>query len=345
MTIRVLIVDDSALMREVLGQILQRAGGIEVVGTAPDPLKAHALILERKPDVVTLDIEMPRMDGLTFLEKLLRERPIPVVMVSTLTERGSAQALRALELGAVDVVGKPKLDLRTGMFALGDELVSKVRAAAHARPRVGAPIRGSIAPLPKPIARAAADSSRRVIALGASTGGTEALCRVLQALPANTPPVLIVQHMPASFIKPFAQRLDRISRLEVKEAVDGDTLRSGRVLIAPGGRHMRVVSGPSGRAVRLSEEPRDALHRPSVDVLFESCAQVLGRFATGVLMTGMGADGALGLHAMRQAGARTIAQNEASCVVFGMPRAAIERGAAREILALDAIASALSAAS
>jgi two-component system chemotaxis response regulator CheB len=322
---------------------LAQAQGIEVIGTAPGATKALQLIRDRKPDVVTLDIEMPGMDGLTFLETLLKERPVPVVMVSTLTERGSTQALRALELGAVDVVGKPKLDVRTGMFVLADELVAKVRAAAHARPRVGRAPRVSLAPVQKLPSRTLQDGPARVIALGASTGGTEALCRVLQALPASSPPVLIVQHMPAAFIKTFAQRLDRISRLEVREAVDGDKLRGGCALIAPGGRHMRVVSGPSGRAVRLSEEPREVLHRPSVDVLFHSCAQVLSRFATGVLMTGMGADGAAGLLAMRQAGARTIAQDEASCVVFGMPRAAIERGAAQEVLDLDAIAAALGA--
>lgn len=344
MTIRVLIVDDSALMREVLGQILQRAGGIEVIGTAPDPVKAMQLIRERKPDVLTLDIEMPRMNGLTFLEKLLQERPLPVVMVSTLTERGSTQALRALELGAVDVVGKPKLDMRTGMFALADELVAKVRAAAYARPRVGRAPRAIVTPAPKVGSRTLQDGPNRVIALGASTGGTEALCRVLQALPVNAPPVVIVQHMPASFLRAFASRLDRLSRIEVKEAADGDALRSGLALLAPGGRHMRVVSNANGRMVRLGDEPREGLHRPSVDVLFQSCAQALGRFATGVLMTGMGVDGALGLLEMRQAGARTIAQDESSCVVFGMPRAAIERGAAQEVLALDEIAAALSSA-
>jgi two-component system, chemotaxis family, protein-glutamate methylesterase/glutaminase len=339
MTTRVLIVDDSALMREVLTQIFKQAGGIDVVGAASNPIVAMEMIRSLKPDVLTLDVEMPRMDGLTFLEQLLNERPMPVIMVSTLTERGSSTALRALELGALDVVGKPKLDVRAGTFAVAEELVAKVKGAAQARPRTPR----AAAPPPQPALRALRPSAGRVIAIGSSTGGTEALVRMFQALPADGPAIVIVQHIPAAFTPPFAERLGRTSRVQVKLGSDGEALRPGCALLAPGGSHMRVVRAGTGLSVRLSAEPAQALHRPSVDVLFESCAQSVGSKAIGVLLTGMGQDGAAGLLSMRKAGSRTIAQDEATCVVFGMPKAAIALGAAERVLGLDAIAPALAA--
>lgn len=335
--IRVLVIDDSAVVRNVLSQALATDPGIEVVGTAQDPYVAREKIMQLKPDVLTLDVEMPRMDGLTFLEKLMKSRPMPVIMVSTLTEKGAAETLRALELGAIDYVEKPKSDVRELLPKLAAEITAKVRVAARAR----------IAPrpaLPTPTARVAVTQNLRIGALdqivcvGASTGGTEALKTFLTAFPAEAPAVVIVQHMPERFTRAFAERLDGICDVRVKEAADGDRCVAGRVLIAPGNFHMRLVRDGAGAVVRMNSEAPVNHHRPSVDVLFHSAAEVLGRRAVGVIMTGMGDDGAEGLLAMRRAGARTIAQDEATSVVFGMPRVAIEKGGAEQVLPLERLA-------
>jgi len=349
---RVLIVDDSALMRELLGEILGRASDIEVVGAARDPIQAQTMLQATRPDIMTLDVEMPKCDGLTFLGELMRSHPLPVVMVSSLTERGSDLALRALELGAVDVVEKPKFDLRAGVMLRADELVSKVRAAARARPRIGAARR--VLPAPggaesgrmvraRPSGAQPAATLRgspyagRLIAIGASTGGTEALAELLSDMPADAPPILIVQHMPERFTAKFAARLNGLCRIRVAEAKDGDAIQAGTALLAPGGLHLCVVAGSGGYVARLRREPENVAHRPSVDVLFDSVTQLRSQ-ALGVILTGMGADGARGLLAMRQAGARTFAQDEASCVVFGMPKEAILRGAAEQVLPLSSLA-------
>jgi two-component system chemotaxis response regulator CheB len=346
--VRALVVDDSALMRQLLTQILSSDPGIEVVGTAPDPIRAWQLVQTLRPDVITLDVEMPRMDGLAFLERLMRAHPMPVLMVSSLTERGCQTTLRALELGAVDVVTKPKIDVARGVADLAGELVRKVKAAGGARPRARARMTAATAVTPSPRSTLLRPEARSgamirttdvVFALGASTGGTEALREVLVALPPDAPGVVIVQHMPEAFTRAFAERLDGLSRIQVRQARDGDAIRPGLALIAPGGtHHMEVVRSGAHYSVRLIATPPVNHHRPSVDVLFRSCAHALGSNAVGAILTGMGGDGAAGLLAMRRAGARTIAQDEASCVVFGMPREAILAGAAEHVCALDHVA-------
>jgi two-component system chemotaxis response regulator CheB len=335
---RVLICDDSAVMRQLLTEILSRDPDLEVVGVASDPLVARDKIKALNPDVLTLDIEMPRMDGLSFLEKLMRARPMPVVMVSSLTERGAATTLRAIELGAVDFVTKPKIDMRTGTLELADELVQKVKGAARAHVRAlspgGVPSRPATA---SAVAGALLKSTHRVIAVGASTGGTEALRQYLEPLPSDTPGIVVVQHMPASFTRSFAERLDGLCQMRVKEAVDGDRILPGHVLIAPGDYHMRVQRSGAVYSVAVTQDPPVNRHRPSVDVLFDSCAQHLGANAVGVILTGMGADGARGMLAMRKSGARTLAQDEATCVVFGMPREAIAAGGVEQTLPLQSL--------
>ena len=334
---KVLIVDDSAVIRQVLTDILSRDPELEVVGAASDPYVAREKILRLSPDVVTLDVEMPRMDGLTFLEKLMRARPMPVLMVSSLTEKGCETTLRALELGAVDFVTKPKMDVRAGTLELGDEIVAKVKAAASAKVF---PRRKVSAPAPQPLrmsSEALLKSTHTVIAIGASTGGTEALRALLTPLPADSPGIVIVQHMPERFTTSFAARLDSLSRIRVSEARDGDRILPGHALLAPGNYHMEVVRHGADYAVRISMSEPVNRHRPSVDVLFHSCARYLGTNAVGVILTGMGADGARGLLAMREAGARTVAQDEESCVVFGMPKEAIAAGGVQEVASLDSM--------
>jgi two-component system chemotaxis response regulator CheB len=333
--VRVLVIDDSALMRQVLRQLLSSDPALEVVGVAPDPYVASEKIEALSPDVLTLDVEMPRMDGLAFLEKLMRARPMPVVMVSSLTEAGCDVTLRALELGAVDFVAKPRVDVRERIPEIAAELVDKVKAAALARVRR----RDAVAASPSAARpRGMFRTSDTVVAVGASTGGTEALRELLAALPADAPGFLVVQHMPERFTRAFAERLDKLCTVRVKEAEDGDRVLSGHVLIAPGNFHLRVVRDGTLVRARVSGDPPVNRHRPSVDVLFHAAAEALGPNALGVIMTGMGNDGAQGLLAMRHAGARTIAQDPDTCVVYGMPREAIALGAVDRVVPLARIA-------
>jgi len=348
--IRVLIVDDSAVMRQVLTEILSQDPEIEVVGAANDPYAAREKIIRLRPDVLTLDVEMPRMDGLSFLEKLMRAHPMPVLMVSSLTEKDCDTTVRALELGAIDYVTKPHLDVRSGTLDQADEIVSKVKVAARARVRrhthtapkaLEAGTKANTANLRSVGFR----TTHKIIAVGASTGGTEALVRFLVPMPADSPGILIVQHMPAGFTTSFAARLESLCRMGVREAKSGDRVLAGHVLLAPGNFHMEVKRSGVEISARVFQSDPVNRHRPSVDVLFHSCAEVLGPNAVGVILTGMGADGARGLLEMRQAGAYTIAQDEDSCVVFGMPREAIALGGAEQVATLDDIpAAALKAA-
>lgn len=335
--IKVLVVDDSALVRSLLEQGLNADPAIIVVGTAPDPYVARDLILRDKPDVLTLDVEMPRMDGVEFLRRLMAQMPIPVVMVSSLTERGAQATLDAMDAGAVDFVTKPGSQFGMGLAAMMDELRRKVKAAA--RVRVGVR-RVNHRPASKEAitGRALANTTDKVIALGASTGGTEALKEVVTAFPANTPGVVIVQHMPEKFTALYAERLNTLCAMDVKEATDNDRVMPGRILLAPGGMHMRVVRQGGQYRVRCKAGDRVSGHCPSVDVLFESIASDVGRNAVGAIFTGMGSDGALGLLKMRQAGARTVGQDEATCVVYGMPRVAYEKGAVEQQLPLHDMA-------
>lgn len=338
--IRVLIVDDSALMRQVLSTLLARDPSIEVVGVASDPYVARDKIRQLNPDVLTLDVEMPRMDGLAFLEKLMRAHPMPVVMVSSLTEAGCATTLRALELGAVDFVTKPKLGLREQMPEVAQIVIEKIKAAAMARVRPLTAGNRVAAPPVRAAAGALLRSTDQVVAVGASTGGTEALKELLTALPADCPGVVVVQHMPEKFTRAFADRLDTLCTVRVKEAEDGDRVLIGHVLIAPGGYHMSLTRAGSTYLVGLDQDPPVNRHRPSVDVLFNSCSTTAGSNAIGIIMTGMGDDGARGLLAMRKAGARTLAQDEATSVVFGMPKVAIEMGGVERVLPLGQLAGA-----
>jgi two-component system, chemotaxis family, protein-glutamate methylesterase/glutaminase len=347
--IRVLTVDDSALMRQVLATLLAKDPEIEVVGAAPDPFVAREKIKELNPDVLTLDVEMPKMDGITFLEKLMRGHPMPVVMVSSLTEAGCETTLRALELGAVDFITKPKLDLRDGMGEIAQDLIAKVKAAAAANIRREAHLVKRISSSESDASRFTHDVSRTsmikttdtIIAIGASTGGTEAVKDVLQMLPPNTPPILVTQHMPERFTKTWADRMNGLCRIAVKEAKDGDSVLPGHVLVAPGGYHMTLVRNGARYTVQINQDPPVNRHRPSVDVTFASVARYAGANAVGVILTGMGGDGAKELLAMKQAGAFTIAQDEASCVVFGMPKEAIKLGGVDKVLPLNEIAGAI----
>lgn len=351
MAIRLLIVDDSALVRKLLTEMLGKSPGIEVVGTASDPYAARERIKQLNPDVITLDVEMPRMDGITFLENLMRLRPMPVVMVSSLTQKGADVTLRALELGAIDFVAKPKIDVAGSLADYAEELIEKVKIAATARvnPRAVSrasqaqvdPRRTADAVLPAFSSRRVLRTTERIIAIGASTGGTEAIREVLEMLPADAPAVVISQHIPAAFSKPFAERMNRTSPMAVCEAQDGQYILPGHVYIAPGDRHLLVERDGARYRCRLNEGPHVNRHRPSVDVMFRSVAQNVGLNATGVLLTGMGDDGARGLKEMLEAGASTIAQDEASSVVWGMPGAAVKLGSAQHVYPLQRIAQAV----
>jgi two-component system chemotaxis response regulator CheB len=339
--IKVLIVDDSALIRALLREIIDGQPDMCAVGAAADPFAARELIKSLEPDVITLDVEMPRMNGLDFLERLMRLRPMPVLMISSLTLAGSEATFRALELGAVDFVAKPALGISEGLVTLADELTEKIRSAASARVSRLAPIvvdekRNADAVLPRRSTQLA--STEKLIFIGASTGGTEAIARVIELLPPDAPGVCITQHMPPLFTKSYAARLDGLCQIHVKEAEDGERILPGHAYLAPGDRHLLVGRRGANYVVELSDGPPVSRHRPSVDVLFRSAANVAGKNAIAAILTGMGDDGAAGMHEMHQAGAYTIAQDEATCVVYGMPKAAVAAGGVDAIVPLSGVA-------
>jgi two-component system, chemotaxis family, protein-glutamate methylesterase/glutaminase len=345
--IKVLIVDDSASVRQTLKQVLESDPDIEVIATAADPFAAAACMAQEAPDVITLDVEMPRMDGLTFLDKIMRQHPLPVVMCSSLAGAGTETALSALERGAVDVIEKPRVGaakfLEESRIRIGDAIKSAAQAHLRpARPPAGLPqpkpkLTADVI-LPKPNSQAMIQTTEKVVAVGASTGGTEALRVFLENLPADAPGIVIVQHMPEKFTAHFAKRIDELCKISVKEAEDNDSVLRGHALIAPGNKHMLLKRSGARYYVEIRDGPLVSRHRPSVDVLFRSAARYAGKNSVGVIMTGMGDDGAKGMLEMKEAGAYTIAQDEASCVVFGMPNEAIKLGAANRVLALNSIA-------
>ena len=353
--IRVVVVDDSALIRSLLSSLINAQTDMECIGVANDPYQAREMIRNLNPDVITLDVEMPRMDGLDFLEKLMRLRPMPVVMVSTLTERGAETTLRALELGAVDFVAKPRIGIAQGLQDMAAEIADKVRIASRARigrRTVAVPPPPSATPLPagspaagagtpplvKPVPVAFSRSStEKIVAIGSSTGGTEALREVLTVLPADCPAVMVTQHMPPGFTKSFADRLNSLCKMHVKEAEHGERVLPGHVYIAPGGHHLALGRSGANYVVEIDDGPPVNRHRPSVDVMFRSVARHAGRNAIGVILTGMGRDGADAMKKLRDAGAYNIGQDEASCVVYGMPREAAAVGAVHEVLPLQKI--------
>ncbi len=336
MPIKVLIIDDSAMIRKVFEQELSKDPEIEVVGTAPDPFVGRDKIVYLKPDVVTLDIEMPRMDGLTFLGKLMQHYPIPVVVVSSLAKKGGDVALKAMELGAVEVLSKPGSAYSVG--DMSEQLIEKVKAASKVKVFKTSDSNRFNTNSSAQVASISVKTTNKIIAIGASTGGTDALREVISALPENSPPVVVVQHMPQNFTKAFADRLNGICRVNVKEAVDGEYLATGKVLIAPGNQHMEIRRSGINYYVTLFDGPMMFHQRPAVEILFNSVAKYAGQNAVGAILTGMGKDGAQGLLNMRNSGANTIAQDEKSCIVFGMPKEAIELGAAQVIKPLNQIA-------
>jgi len=344
--IRVVVVDDSALVRSLLTEIINRQPDMVCVGAANDPLVAREMIRELNPDVITLDVEMPRMDGIDFLGRLMRLRPMPVLMISTLTERGAEVTMKALELGAVDFVAKPRIGLASGLSELGTQIVDKLRIAAVAKfrkPIVAAPAPApggapGASPAPKAPSLIGRISTEKMIVIGASTGGTEAIKEILVHMPADSPAIVITQHMPPGFTTSFAARLNGLCQITVKEASHGERILPGHAYIAPGGRQFRIDrSGANYVAVVEDTEPVNR-HKPSVEVLFLSAASVVGRNAYGIMLTGMGNDGAAAMREMREKGSYNYVQDEASCVVFGMPREAIQHGAAHEVLPLNQIA-------
>lgn len=336
MVIKVLVIDDSAMIRKVFTQELSKDPEIEVVGTAPDPIIGRDKIVQLRPDVITLDIEMPRMDGLTFLEKLMTHYPMPVVVVSSLAKKGGDVALKAIELGAVEVVSKPGSAYSVG--DMSEQLIEKVKAAAKVKT-----FRKPMASNQRdnhqaaPLAAMSVKTTNKIIAIGASTGGTDALREVLQKFPQNSPPIVIVQHMPQNFTKAFADRLNQICQIQVKEAVEGEYLSTGKALIAPGNKHMEIRRSGVNYYVTLLDGPMVFHQRPAVEMLFDSVAKFAGKNAVGAILTGMGKDGAQGLLNMRKAGASTIAQDERTCIVFGMPKEAIDLGAAQVVKPLQSI--------
>jgi len=336
--IKVVVVDDSALIRSLLKEIINNQKDMEVVGLAPDPLIARKIIRNENPDVITLDIEMPKMDGLEFLERLMRLKPMPVVMISSLTERGSEITMRALELGAVDFIAKPKVDIHSGLQQYSDDICDKIRAASKAHVR--APTKSLVAPsqdtnVVLPLLKNRITSTEKILVFGASTGGTEALKDVLIHLPPDCPGIVIAQHMPEGFTKSFAARLDSLCKISVKEAENGDRILPGHAYLAPGHSHLLIKRSGANYVCELSQAAPVNRHRPSVDVLYRSAANNAGKNAIGVILTGMGKDGAAGMKEMHEAGAYTFAQDEASCVVFGMPKEAIAQGGVDEIVPLN----------
>ncbi|WP_090668251.1 protein-glutamate methylesterase/protein-glutamine glutaminase [Aureimonas jatrophae] len=340
--IRVLIVDDSASVRQVLTEIVSAEPGMEVMGTASNPYFAAERLREEVPDVIICDIEMPRMDGITFVQKLMSQRPIPVVICSSLAEAGSAMALQALEAGAVEIIAKPKMGTPQFLLESRTRITDAVRAAAQAKPRQRrAPASTGVQPkltadavLPPATGRPIDRTTDKVVVVGASTGGTEALRHLLEPLPVDCPGIAVVQHMPAGFTSAFAKRLDSLCRIEVREAVTGDRLMPGLALIAPGNHHLLLQRSGAQYHVEVREGPLVSRHRPSVDVLFRSAARSAGANALGIIMTGMGDDGAKGMLELRQTGARTVGQDEASCIVYGMPKEAMKAGAVEEEMPL-----------
>ena len=347
--IRVIVVDDSALVRSLLSEIINRQRDMECIGTANDPLVAREMIRELNPDVITLDVEMPRMDGIDFLGRLMRLRPMPVVMISTLTERGAEVTMKALELGAVDFVAKPRVGLASGLNELATQIVDKIRVAAVAQVR--RTLAREAAPSSSPCSSsdpAAPESAllgrlstEKLICIGASTGGTEAIKELLVHMPADAPAIVITQHMPAGFTTSFAARLNTLCQITVKEAVNGERILPGHAYIAPGGQQFHVARSGANYVAVVDDGPPVNRHKPSVEVLFKSAAAVVGRNAFGVMLTGMGNDGAAAMREMKDAGSYNYVQNEATCIVFGMPREAIAHGAADEVLPLGQIAPAL----
>jgi len=343
--IKVLVVDDSAVVRQVMTEIVNAEKDLEVIGTAADPIIATGKIAKQKPDVITLDVEMPRMDGLTFLQKIMSQQPIPVVICSSLTEKGADTTLKAMQYGAVEIINKPKSGARQFFEESKIVICDAIRAAAAARIRRLSDLSKMVEPkltadaiLPRPKAGLTLETTQKVVVLGASTGGTEAIRSFLQALPYDAPGIAIVQHMPEHFTAAFARRLNENCRVTVKEAENNDTIIQGRVLIAPGNRHMLLKRSGARYYVELKDGPLVSRHRPSVDVLFRSTARYAGSNAVGIIMTGMGDDGAKGMLEMKQSGALNIAQDEKSCVVFGMPNEAIKLGAVDYVMPLDQIA-------
>lgn len=351
--IRVIVVDDSALVRSLLAEIINRQHDMECIGVANDPLIARELIRELNPDVITLDVEMPRMDGIDFLGRLMRLRPMPVLMISTLTERGAEVTMRALELGAIDFVAKPRVGVSNGLQELAVQIVDKIRVAAVAQVRrLAVPVpavraAGAMPSVPS-IARPSASlgllgrvSTEKIIAIGASTGGTEAIKEVLMHLPADCPAIVITQHMPPGFTTSFAARLNTLCQITVKEASQGERILPGHAYIAPGGKHFSISRSGANYVAVVDDAPPVNRHKPSVEVLFKSVAACAGRNAFGIMLTGMGADGAAAMREMKDAGSYNLVQDEATCIVFGMPREAIAHGAADEVLPLPQIAPAL----
>ncbi|HTH12265.1 chemotaxis response regulator protein-glutamate methylesterase [Acidovorax sp.] len=348
--IRVIVVDDSALVRSLLSEIINRQRDMECIGTANDPLIAREMIRELNPDVITLDVEMPRMDGIDFLGRLMRLRPMPVVMISTLTERGAEVTMKALELGAVDFVAKPRVGLASGLNELASQIVDKIRVAAVAHVRrapsreaapAGSAQGAGAAPAVPASALLGRLSTEKLICIGASTGGTEAIKEVLVQMPADSPAIVITQHMPAGFTTSFAARLNGLCQITVKEAVNGERILPGHAYIAPGGTQFSVARSGANYVAVVDDGPPVNRHKPSVEVLFKSAAAVVGRNAFGIMLTGMGNDGAAAMREMKDAGSYNYVQDEATCIVFGMPREAIVHGAADEVLPLGQIAPAL----
>lgn len=332
--IKVLVVDDSALIRNLLGEIFKQEADMQLVGTAPDAYVAKKMVMEHSPDVITLDIEMPKVDGLRFLDVLMKARPTPVVMISTLTEAGADATIRSLELGAVDFIPKPKLGVVQGIEEYRELILSKVRMAARSKVRYQKPVQA------KATTKLSYSSTEKIIAIGASTGGTEAIKTVVSSLPANSPAVVITQHMPPGYTKTFAQRLDACSQLKFVEAKGDERLLPGHGYLAPGDKHMEIIRSGADYRIRLNDGPRVSGHKPSVDMMFTSLVESAGNNVVASLLTGMGKDGADGLLALKQKGAFTICQNEDTCVVYGMPKVAVSLGAAEKVLPLEAIAQA-----